>query len=88
MKLFNIENAGKSVKILAKIVFIASIVLTFVIAIIEGDALPDDLEVIIPFLIIVIGVVISYISYVLVFAFGELVENSKDILELLKKNKY
>lgn len=87
MKLFNIENAGKAVKALAKVIFIVNIVLTLVIAIIEGDALPDSLEVIIPFSIIVIGVVISYICYVLVFAFGELVENSKGILELLKQNK-
>ena len=87
MKLFNIENAGKTVKTLAKAIFILNLVITFIIAITEGDALPDRLEVVIPILIIVIGALISYVCYVLVFAFGELVENSKDILESINKVK-
>lgn len=84
MKLFNIDNAGKTVKIVAKIMFVVNLFLTFVIAIVEGDALPDRLEVTIPFLIIVVGIVLSYISYVLVYAFGDLVESNKEIAENTK----
>ena len=85
MKLFNIENSGKTVKLIAKITFFVNLALTFVIAILEGDALPDRLEVTIPFLIIVLGAMISYISYVLLYAFGELVENSKIVAESVKE---
>ncbi|MCQ2755207.1 MAG: hypothetical protein MJ231_09240 [bacterium] len=85
MGIFNIENAGKKVKNVAKVMLIVNLILTFVIAIVEGDALPDRLEVIIPFLIIVFGIVLSYISYVILYAFGELVENSKSIKERINQ---
>lgn len=86
MKLFNIKNSGKKVKLIAKILFFVNLALTFIIAILEGDALPDELEVAVPLFIIVIGVMISIITYVLLYAFGDLVENSKTVAESMKKD--
>ena len=85
MGIFNIKNAGKKVKGIAKIMFLVDLALTCIIAVLEGDALPDRLEIVVPLLIIIVGIVISYISYILVFAFGDLVENSKIIKEQMNK---
>lgn len=85
MGIFNIENAGKKVKGIAKIMFLVDLALTFIIAVLEGDALPDRLEIVVPLLIIIVGIFISYISYILVFAFGDLVENSKIIKEQMNQ---
>lgn len=94
-----LDNTGKKLKLLAKMIFIIEIILSFILAIVLA-AISDDYGFWIFILVLAIGFVANYILYLFLASFGELVESSvkasekameitavnKEILTFLKSN--
>ena len=74
------NNIGKKIKILAKVIFGVEAVLTFIIglALLGEDAVSG-------LLVLIIGPIIGWVSSWVLYGFGELVENVKEIKEVLPK---
>lgn len=76
------KNIGFAVKVIAVIVLVLGIILSFIVGIIECV---ETREMFRGVIIIVIGVLSSFISSIFIFAFGELVETNKEIAENTRK---
>ena len=76
------NNIGGKLKLLAKIVTVIGIVFS----IIYGCLLMES-SIFVGFLYILLGSLIAYVSSFALYGFGQLIENSDEILKTLKKEK-
>ena len=77
------ENIGEKIKMIAKIYFYVCAIASFILGCVMIDETPLGL------VVMVVGVLVSYLSSLVMYAFGELVENStatrREIKEISKR---
>ncbi|MBR6509152.1 MAG: hypothetical protein IKT38_00910 [Clostridia bacterium] len=83
------ENIGNKIKSLAKILcwlgIISSIFITLIMFFISANSY-EELYIIYGILFLIIGPLSSWINSFFIYGFGELIENSQTIIEILEKN--
>ena len=80
------NNVGKTIETLAKIFLVAGIVLSVVgwlILLVAGMAENIAFYVVLAMIVLVFGIAASWVSSVLLFAFGRLVKNSDILVEMV-----
>ena len=83
------EDVGKKIKGLATVIFIINaIIFTIIGFIVMGFGIEDSLLwILIGFLIIGVGLFISWLSIILLYGYGELIDKTSDIYDILYDNK-
>lgn len=82
------ENIGEKIKALAKILFVVEIFVSVIGGLILSVALRYAMygfAILLFFGIAVVGVIAAYISSMLLYGFGELISNSKKLVEIGKE---
>ena len=86
------DNVGEKIKNISKQIFMYELAVFVLLGIIQLGKTNDlegielFLNIIWSVLIVVIGFAVSYLSVILAYGFGELIENSKIIADALKDN--
>lgn len=78
------ENIGSKIKGVAKIFFAVGCIIAVVIGSIISEV--ADIGTIIPYIVMLVGIVLSWLSTMLLYGFGQLVENSDICAELMSQN--
>lgn len=81
-KLF--ENIGEKIKALAKVVFVIGILISVIGGLVSSIALGSVMHgfaILVFFGSVVVGVIAAYISSMFLYGFGELISNSKKLVE-------
>ncbi len=81
------ENIGSKIKGLAKTIFIILVIIVFMaVCAIIITSRGDSMSYLIALLTAVVGCVVSWLSVIILYAFGELVDNSTKIAESISKH--
>ena len=78
------DNIGGKIKTLAEVVFVLNIIATFILAICAA-VFSYELGFLWFLIVMVSGIVLAYVSVLIFYAFGELVENSTIIAKNIEK---
>ena len=73
-------NTGEKIRTLAKVIAVLNIIAAIIVGALIGSEFGSGIG----FIIVVLGVLIAWVSQLVLAGFGELVSNSQQILNVLK----